>query len=70
VDCPSPSRRDLIDVYAFAEHQGVEPATVRSWVLRYGVARRGKDGRRALFSLADLYAAERQARANSPLRHP
>jgi len=64
VGSPSSPPADLIDLYAAGEHLGVDPATLRKWIERYRLHRYGTENRRGLYSLADLYDAERQARKN------
>ena len=54
----------LLDIPAFADHLRVPATRVRKWVQRYGITPAGRDGRRNLYRLEDLYGAERRAREN------
>jgi len=42
----------LVDTAALAVWLGVSPATIRSWAHRGRLERRGRDGKRVLYSVA------------------
>lgn len=52
-----------------AAEAGVLPATIRQWVRRGHLAISERQGRNALFRLADVFAAERATRRRTPQPH-
>ncbi|MFD7897484.1 helix-turn-helix domain-containing protein [Streptomyces sp. NPDC059568] len=49
----------LITVELAADEAGVSPATIRKWVQRGHLRPAGTQGRRRLYRLEDVFAAER-----------
>ena len=47
----------LVDAQAAAVAVQYSPATIRSWAARGELERKGRDGKRVLYDLADVYAA-------------
>lgn len=59
----------LVDTGAAAEAVGVSPATIRSWVNRGLLERKGRDRRgRGLVDLAAVIAADERTRGNNGRR--
>ena len=47
----------LVDAQAAGVAVQYSPATIRSWAARGELERKGRDGKRVLYDLADVYAA-------------
>jgi hypothetical protein len=56
-----------ISVYDAAETLDRAPSTLHGWVLRYGVRRLGKEGRRVLFDYDDFVVIERELFHEHPI---
>ncbi|GAA2238472.1 hypothetical protein GCM10010232_26570 [Streptomyces amakusaensis] len=59
-------RTPLITGDLAASEAGVSPATIRKWVQRGHLAAAGRQGRRSLYRLEDVFAAERSAHDIAP----
>ncbi|MFE7571482.1 helix-turn-helix domain-containing protein [Streptomyces sp. NPDC057539] len=59
-------RAPLITGDLAASEAGVSPATIRKWVQRGHLATAGRQGRRSLYRLEDVFAAERNAQDIAP----
>ncbi|GAA2395809.1 hypothetical protein GCM10010420_21690 [Streptomyces glaucosporus] len=57
----TPAGAPLITAELAADEAGVTPATIRKWVERGHLRPAGAQGRRRLYRLEDVFAAERAA---------
>lgn len=58
----------LIDGEMAAAAVGVSPAAIRKWVFRGYLTAAGRDGRRALYALEDVYRADADRRVRTVQR--